>query len=712
MNLPTCSLIVVNYNGAHYLKDLFVSLHALDYPADLLELILVDNGSQDDSLALVATAFPQAQVIRNPVNSFTKALNLGIQAAQGDYIGFLNNDATVDRAWLRFLVEGLEQQPTVGAISGKLLFPDGRINSVGVEEKDNFYWADRGFGEVDQGQYDTPGEVTALCWAAILFRRTCLAQVGPIDEDFVMYMEDIDYARRCRDRGWSLYYLPPAIAYHQFRGSSQGNTLAEYFCNRNRFLYLAKHEPQALAQAIATSVFFTEHQYDLLHETVPAMLKKLFEHQDPETLTQVLPKLQELLIILYGVDSTDHLLQRLEVLLGYRKPRLGIYDHGLHFIGGGQNYVATAAAAIQDLFDITFIANKPVTIAQLEEWYGLDLSRCQVKVVPLPFYEQRGAHHIDSGLANDLPENPFDAIAAESRNYDLFGNANMLEKVKPLSPLSVFFCHFPDTQRGPYFAVDDYTFILTNSEFTSKWLRKRWGLEPTFLLYPPVEMGTATPENPPQKEKIILSVGRLEPGGNKKQLEMIQAFQDLVRAHPAALARWEFWVVGGSTPGNPYLEKVKALIKQGNAPIVVKTNVPRPELQAIYAKASIFWHACGLGEINPQLYEHFGMATVEAMQSFCVPIVTDGGGQQEIVEQGVSGLRFNSIAQMQAQTLELVTDPDRLKTMQRAAYDRSQRFRKAPFNAKVREFFEFVCQEYTQIHLPDPQAVVHKLRPS
>jgi O-antigen biosynthesis protein len=704
---PVCSFIIVNYNGFKYLEDCLNSLGKLAYPPACIDAIVVDNGSSDGSLEYLHQNYPQIRVFVNAENNFASALNLGIRQALGDYISFLNNDANLDSQWLEILVQKLEKNPQIGAISGKILLKNGKINSVGHRMLPDYYWADLGIGESDRGQYDTEKDVEGLCWAAVLFRKACLVDVGEVDRDFVMYFEDVDYAQRCRDRGWKLRYVPKAIAHHVYGGSSEGNSLTEYFCNRNRFLYLAKHEPLQLVGAIDTSVFYLKKQFNRLYDSLLAASRKLLQCQPAEIYTPVLSQISQKLIELYNPLIADRFLARLQVMSGDRKLSICIYDHALHFVGGGQKYVATLASIIQNQFEITFIANKPVSIADLETWYGLDLSHCHIKIIPLPFFEKRRMSCIDSSMVTEEMENPFTAVTEESQNYDLFINVNQLEKVKPLSPLSIFFCHFPDSWRTKHFAVDDYTFVITNSQFTTQWLKKRWQLDSSLLLYPPVVLNA--PKLP--KEKIILSVARFEAGGSKKQVELIQAFLALQNQYPETLSSWKLILVGGSTPGNPYLKTVEKLVKKSSETIELQVNISLDELKAIYAKASIFWHACGLGEVNPQKFEHFGMATVEAMQSGCAPVVFNGGGQREIVEAETSGFLFNSIAQLGEYTHQLITHPEQLQLMQQAARDRGQYFGKERFEGKVKAFFEIIDNEYAGVYLPDPAEIDRQSNP-
>jgi O-antigen biosynthesis protein len=395
----------------------------------------------------------------------------------------------------------------------------------------------------------------------------------------------------------------------------------------------------------------------------------------------------------HDVRALDAVLKRLEVALGMRRLSVGIYDHALHAIGGGQKYVATTAASLKARFDVTYLVNVNVDLVQVGAWYGLDLSGCRKRVVPLPFYG--GRRWIDSSLVTADMNNPFDAVARASADYDVFLNANMLEKVRPLAPLSVLLCHFPDVLPRAHFAAHEYTVVVANGRYTADWIRRRWSIEPSMLLYPPVD--ARAPHLP--KEPFILSVARFELGGSKKQLEMIHAFRALRRALPDVLAGWRLVLAGGSIADNPYLNEVRKILASDSRDIELHVNVPHEVLRSLYARASLFWHACGLHEREPHLIEHFGMTTAEAMQNGCVPVVFDGGGQREIVEHGVSGFRFASVAELCEWTVRLIRD-DRLRAaFQAAAQQRSSRFSGDRFERRVASLFDLLAREYST--LPD-----------
>ena len=415
--------------------------------------------------------------------------------------------------------------------------------------------------------------------------------------------------------------------------------------------------------------------------------------RDPAAASQI-PPLAQAVARKSGPQAAFNLLLRSEVVAGWRQPRVALYDHTLHLIGGGEKYGCTMAAALQEEFDVTLIAHRPVTLAQLMDWYDIDLSRCRVKILPLDFFDKKDPGPINPDLVSDRSENPFLAVSRESGNYDFFINNSMLEMVFPLSNISLFVCHFPERRKGSYFYVQHYRHLIYNSRYTAEWIEKKWRLSPSHHIYPPVDMEPA-PGQMLAKENIILSVARFESGGSKQQAEMIAAFARLRAKAPRELQNWKLILCGGSASANPYLDKIRALLKaQPDLPVELKINIPLSELKELYARSALFWHFCGLQQSNPAHVEHFGMSTVEAMQNQCLPIVFDGGGQREIVENGISGFRFANIRQLLDLTLQLIRDPGQRQRSSRAAQLRGGNFTRAIFTERVRDLFGHLAEEY------------------
>ncbi len=190
-------------------------------------------------------------------------------------------------------------------------------------------------------------------------------------------------------------------------------------------------------------------------------------------------------------------------------------------------------------------------------------------------------------------------------------------------------------------------------------------------------------------------MSRFESGGSKQQLEMIAAFARLRAEAPRAMDGWKLVLCGGSAPDNPYFDRIRAtLAERPGLPVQLQVNIPLSALKEWYGRASIFWHFCGLGQSNPAHVEHFGMSTVEAMQNGCLPIVFDGGGQREIVENGISGFRFANARELRELTLRALADPGLRQRVGAAARARGAQFNRTVFSARVRGLFRELAGEY------------------
>jgi len=296
-NFPLVSIIIVNYNGKNCLENCLKSLLSLNYPQDKLEIIVVDNCSDDDSFTKAKKICPGAKFIQNDTNNYCKANNLGIKNARGRYIAFLNNDVVVNTDWLIELTRVMEEKKEVGLAGGKIMFMEGGlIQSAGLEEYPGFYWGDRGFKEQDNGQYDNNNEeVPGLCGAAVVYRKECFSSIGFFDEDFVMYLEDLDMAFRCREKGWKVLYCPKSVVYHYFRGTADSEKV-RCFSETNRLLLIAKHFPGKLADALYGKGYFSEipnqnSSQRSIYNVMPLIFSKLLETNTAGNIKSILPEI-------------------------------------------------------------------------------------------------------------------------------------------------------------------------------------------------------------------------------------------------------------------------------------------------------------------------------------------------------------------------------------------------------------------------------------
>jgi GT2 family glycosyltransferase len=383
--VPLVRVVVLNFDGGQLTIDCLDSLLASDWPADRLEIVLVDNGSLDDVLQRLADDARYASIrILEPIANlgFAGGCNLGIElTGDHDYVALVNNDATVGPGWLRSMVATIDRSPDIGAVNAKMLFAeryhgiefdvpdashlvpgehrmlgvrvsgvrldaarvddrlafdegfhaaeaavaadaeeiacwssaigalriaadtsdgaappstisvrlscleprrvtlrptslDGAVDDVSVTVDRDPVWVDvpippepfdvinnvgsnlfaggfggdRGFLEVDRGQYDEPAEVFAWCGGAVLLRRSYLDEVGVFDERFFIYYEDTDLSWRGRLRDWTYVYDPGAVVrHHHAQSSGVGSPVFRYHTERNRLLVLAKNAPWRLA---------------------------------------------------------------------------------------------------------------------------------------------------------------------------------------------------------------------------------------------------------------------------------------------------------------------------------------------------------------------------------------------------------------------------------------------------------------------------------
>lgn len=237
------SVVVVNYNGKKFLDNCLSSLFNQTFRD--FEIIVVDNGSSDNSPAYIRERYPSVILVETGANlGFAGGTNAGIRTAKGEFILTLNNDTITDPHVLEEIIQPMQSDGRVGMCGAKMLFPDGRINSTAIcISRSGAAW-DRGMFEEDHGQYDHKEEVFGACAGAALYRKAMLEDIGLFDEDFFLFMEDVDLAFRARLAGWKCMYVPTARVVH-IHGGTAGfrSDISIYYGNRNLVWYVVKNFP-------------------------------------------------------------------------------------------------------------------------------------------------------------------------------------------------------------------------------------------------------------------------------------------------------------------------------------------------------------------------------------------------------------------------------------------------------------------------------------
>ncbi len=243
------SILSVNYNQTEATCALLDSIRRQSFRD--VEVIVVDNGSREDPRAIIETRFPEVRYLRSERNlGFAGGNNLGLTIARGDYIFFLNNDAELTGGCIERLLQLCQEQTALGMVSPLICYwpePDQTadlIQYAGMTPVHPFTARNRtiGQGEADRGQFAGAQPTAYAHGAAMLVPRRVIEQVGPMDEGFFLYYEELDWAERIRQAGFEVWVEPRARVYHHESLTMQTlGPMKTYFLTRNRVLFMRRH---------------------------------------------------------------------------------------------------------------------------------------------------------------------------------------------------------------------------------------------------------------------------------------------------------------------------------------------------------------------------------------------------------------------------------------------------------------------------------------
>lgn len=251
MSSTLVSVTIVTFNSASDIPRCLESIYSQEFPA--LEVIVVDNGSSDDSVKLLrSTKYPIRAILNTENRGFCEAQNQAIAAAQGDWILCLNPDTKLHPRMIDELVQAGRMDPRIGIVCPKILRldplqpdqPAQLFDSAGMYITRQLRHHDRGSQELDRGQFNVPELVFGYTGAIALFRREMIEDVSIdgqfLDEDFRFYREDADLSWRAQLLGWSCLYWPAALGFHIRRvfenNRSQLPPVINMHSTKNRFL--------------------------------------------------------------------------------------------------------------------------------------------------------------------------------------------------------------------------------------------------------------------------------------------------------------------------------------------------------------------------------------------------------------------------------------------------------------------------------------------
>jgi GT2 family glycosyltransferase len=250
-SFPLVCIVIVNWNGGKMIEKCISSLKITDYPN--YKLIVVDNGSTDNSIERLKRIFPKMEVICLDKNyGYTGGINAGwdyiLKKHKPQYVCNMNSDIiTVQKDWLTLQIKELEKKREFGISGGKLVFPDGRFQEMVRKDRSNY-------SEMDEGQYDFIKEVPAVWGACMIIKTSVIKKIGYLDENFFYGPDDIDYSYRARNAGFKILYNGLAKIVHV--GAYSGLSPKKDFIYRRQsegmMIYAFRHLPfnQKIAMAL------------------------------------------------------------------------------------------------------------------------------------------------------------------------------------------------------------------------------------------------------------------------------------------------------------------------------------------------------------------------------------------------------------------------------------------------------------------------------
>ena len=267
------SIITVNYNGIFHTLEMLDSLYKTIFGFDF-EVIVVDNGSANDETIEIKKAFPHVVVLRSEDNlGFAGGNNLGIENAQGEYLFLLNNDTIIEENGFPFLLERMECDTKIGALSPKLRFAHGdrNVQYAGTMPLSRITLRNStiGYNEMDAMEYNVPNYTAFAHGAAMLVPRKVIDKVGLMPDMYFMYYEELDWCERIRQAGYEIAYEPRCVIFHKESATTGAKSpLLEYYLVRNRLLFAYRNR-NGIERILALA-------YQLFCVNPPKLIKELF----------------------------------------------------------------------------------------------------------------------------------------------------------------------------------------------------------------------------------------------------------------------------------------------------------------------------------------------------------------------------------------------------------------------------------------------------
>ncbi|MCX5701427.1 MAG: glycosyltransferase family 2 protein [Candidatus Omnitrophica bacterium] len=243
--IPKVSVIILNHNDAQYLGANISSLRSQTYRN--FKVIVADNHSQDNSVELVKSLYPEVEVLTFGKNyGFAEGYNRAIEAVNSEYVVLLNCDMEADNNFLSELVEAAKKEEGIAVCASKIIFYGSRniINHAGGQITMLGSGYDIGFGEKDSLEFNAFKYVSYACGGAMLIKRRIFQELGGFDNNYFIYSEDADLCWRAWLYGYKVLYIPSSVVFHKYRGGMSPysyNAFKIYLGQKNRLTNVIKN---------------------------------------------------------------------------------------------------------------------------------------------------------------------------------------------------------------------------------------------------------------------------------------------------------------------------------------------------------------------------------------------------------------------------------------------------------------------------------------
>ena len=258
--LPLVSVIVVTFNSQKYINDCLETIFKTKY--ENFEVIVVDNGSIDQTLGLIEEKFPRAKIIKSPKNlGYAGGNNLGARHARGEYIGIFNPDTQVSKTWLGPLIDAINH-PKVAACQPKIML-SAQKSLINLTGKTTHFLGFDWLTDYQQKDYQMPLKgINSFSGSAVLVKKKIFDNLGGFDSSFFMYYEDGDLSWRFRLAGYKILLVPDSVVYHDYKYQPEEDYQKMkrkfYFLERNRLMMIFKNYSWRTLLLLLPAIVFME----------------------------------------------------------------------------------------------------------------------------------------------------------------------------------------------------------------------------------------------------------------------------------------------------------------------------------------------------------------------------------------------------------------------------------------------------------------------